>query len=65
MEQERIKGLAIEAGEGITLGFLGELAAIADAATSDKSYQQAKDNYELARKRFKRENPALAAMQFH
>ena len=61
MEQERVKGLAIEAGEGITLGFLGELAAIADAATSDKSYQQAKNNYELARKRFKRENPALAS----
>jgi hypothetical protein len=60
MKQERVKGLAIEAGEGITLGLLGELAAIADAATSDKSYQQAKDNYELARKRFKRENPALA-----
>ena len=60
MEQERTKGLAIEVGEGITLGLLGELAAIAEAATSDASYQEAKDNYELARKKFKRENPSLA-----
>jgi len=61
MEQERAIGLAVEVGEGITLGFLGELAAIAEAATSDASYQEAKDNYEIARKRFKRENPGLAA----
>ena len=60
MEQERVKGLAVEVGEGITLGLLGELAAVAEAATSDASYQQAKDEYELARKRFKRENPSLA-----
>lgn len=60
MEQERVKGLAVEVGEGITLGLLGELAAVAEAATTDRSYQQAKDEYELARKRFKRENPSLA-----
>ena len=60
MEQERVKGLAVEVGEGITLGLLGELAAVAEAATSDVTYQQAKDDYELARKRFKRENPGLA-----
>ncbi len=60
MELERVKGLAVEVGEGITLGLLGELAAVAEAATSDRSYQQAKDEYELARKRFKRENPSLA-----
>ena len=60
MELERAKGLAVEVGEGITLGLLGELAAVAEAASSDRSYQEAKDNYELARKKFKRENPSLA-----
>ncbi len=60
LEQERAMGLAVEIGEGITLGLLGELAAVAEAASSDRSYQEAKDNYELARKKFKRENPSLA-----
>ena len=60
LETERVIGFATEVGEGLTLGLLGELAAIAQAATSDVSYQEAKDNYELARKRFKRENPSLA-----
>ena len=60
LENERVMGLATEVGEGITLGLLGELAAVAEAATTDRSYQEAKDNYELARKRFKRENPGLA-----
>ena len=60
MERQRSIGLITEVGEGITLGLLGELAAVAEAATSDRSYQEAKDDYELARKRFKRENPGLA-----
>ena len=55
-----LKGLAIEAGEGLTFGALGELVAIAQAATSDDTYEEAKAEYEEARRRFKKENPNLA-----
>jgi len=55
-----LKGLAIEAGEGLTFGALGELVAIAQAATSDDTYEEAKAEYEEARRRFKEENPNLA-----
>ena len=55
-----LKGLAIEAGEGLTFGALGELVAVAQAATSDDTYEEAKAEYEEARRRFKEENPNLA-----
>lgn len=55
-----LKGLAIEAGEGLTFGALGELAAMAQAATSDDTYEEAKAEYEEARRKFKEENPNLA-----
>jgi hypothetical protein len=53
------KGLLVEFGEGVTFGTLGELASIAKAATSEKTYSEAKKEYEDARKRFKKENPVL------
>jgi len=58
--REATSALQVEFGEGLTLGFLGELAAIAQSATSDKTYAQAKREYENAREKFKEENPALA-----
>src|SRR5210317_54120 len=54
------KALAVEFGEGITFGMLGELAAAVESATSDKTYSEAKREYEDARIKFKKENPALA-----
>lgn len=58
-QRESTKALQVEFGEGLTLGFLGELAAIAQSATSDKTYAEAKRNYENARKEFKEKNPVL------
>ena len=58
--REATSALQVEFGEGLTLGFLGELAAVAQSATSDKTYAQAKREYENAREKFKEENPALA-----
>jgi hypothetical protein len=57
---EKLKGLAIEFGEGVTLGLLGELKAGLQAATTEMSYYEAKDRYEVAREMFKKENPELA-----
>jgi hypothetical protein len=53
------KGLLVEFGEGITFGTLGELASIVKSATSEKTYSEAKKEYEDARKQFKKENPVL------
>lgn len=58
--REATSALQVEFGEGVTLGFLGELAAVAQSATSEKTYAQAKREYENAREKFKEENPALA-----
>ena len=60
-ERKARSGLIIEAGEGITLGLLGELSAALEAATTDKSYKRAKIEYNVAREQFKKENPALAS----
>ena len=59
---EDLVSLSVEVGEGITLGALGELAAIAQAATSEKTYREARNEYEGARDQFKRENPRYAAL---
>ena len=56
---EKITGLAVEAGEGLTFGFLGELAAGVKAATTKESYDEAKEKYESARKTFLKKNPLL------
>lgn len=56
------KGLVTEFGEGITFGLLGELKAALEAATTDISYNEAKDRYEIAREMFKEQNPELASM---
>ena len=57
---KKLKSLAIEFGEGITFGLLGELKATLEAATTEASYYDAKDRYEVAREMFKKENPDLA-----
>jgi hypothetical protein len=59
---EKIKGIATEFGEGITFGLLGELKAALEAATTDASYNEAKDRYEIAREMFKEQNPELAGL---
>lgn len=59
---EKIKGIAIEFGEGVTFGLLGELKAALEAATTDASYNEAKDRYEIAREMFKEQNPELAGL---
>ena len=59
---ERIGGLVREAGEGITLGLLGELTAAVQAATTDKTYERAKAEYEVAREQFIAENPELSQL---
>ena len=56
---EKITGLAVEAGEGLTFGFLGELVAGVKAATTKESYDEAKEKYESARKNFIKKNPLL------
>jgi hypothetical protein len=61
---KRLKGLAVEFGEGITLGFLGELASLVRSASSEMSYREAKDQYEAARIVFKQQNPQLADTAF-
>jgi len=56
---EKVVGLATEAGEGLTFGFLGELIAGVKAATTEESYNEAKEKYESARKEFLEKNPML------
>lgn len=56
---ERAKGLLIEFGEGVTFGLLGELKSALEAASSDISYREAKERYEIARDIFKEQNPDL------
>ena len=56
---ERAKGVAIEFGEGVTFGLLGELASAVTAAKTDQSYEEAKSRYEAARKIFQQENPEV------
>ena len=54
---ERYKGIAVELGEGVTFGLLGELASAVTAAKTDQSYGEAKARYEAARTVFKEQNP--------
>jgi len=60
MRNARGAGLATELGEGLTLGLLGEVVAGSTALTSDKSYAEAKAEYEVGREQFKRTDPAAA-----
>ena len=57
---QKLKGLAVEFGEGVTFGLLGELKAAFEAATTDVSYRDAKLRYEVARDMFVEQNPELA-----
>jgi len=57
---QKLRGLAIEFGEGVTFGLLGELKAGLEAATTDVSYRDAKLRYEVARDMFIEKNPDLA-----
>ena len=59
---ERAKGVAIEFGEGVTFGLLGELASAVVAAKTDQSYEEAKSRYEAARKIFQQENPEVGQL---
>lgn len=61
-EGKRIASLVTEAGEGVTLGLLGELKAVIESATSDKTYERAKAEYEVAREQFRANNPELAQL---
>jgi hypothetical protein len=58
---KKVAGFVTEVGEGVTLGLLGELSAALEAATTEKSYKDAKLEYEVARDQFKKENPGLAS----
>jgi len=59
-EGKRLAALVNEAGEGITFGLLGELKAAVTSATTDKTYERAKAEYEVAREKFYTDNPELA-----
>ena len=59
-KRKRVEGLAREFGEGVTFGLLGELVAGVNAATTEVSYREAKDRYEVARDLFIEKNPELA-----
>lgn len=58
----RLAALVTEAGEGVTLGLLGEMKAIIESATTDKTYDRAKAEYEVAREQFRENNPELAQL---
>jgi hypothetical protein len=59
---KRIAALVTEAGEGVTLGLLGEMKAAIESATTDKTYDRAKAEYEVAREQFRKNNPELAQL---
>jgi|DEB0MinimDraft_4_1074332.scaffolds.fasta_scaffold01915_3 hypothetical protein len=59
---KRLAALVTEAGEGITLGLLGEMKAAIESATTDKTYDRAKAEYEVAREQFRKNNPELAQL---
>tara|TARA_R100001463_G_scaffold136199_1_gene200992 strand:- start:93 stop:4214 length:4122 start_codon:yes stop_codon:yes gene_type:complete len=61
-EGKRIASLVTEAGEGATLGLLGELKAVIESASSDKTYERAKAEYEVAREQFRANNPELGQL---
>lgn len=61
-EGNRLAALVTEAGEGITLGLLGEIKAVIESATTDKTYDRAKAEYEVAREQFRANNPELAQL---
>ena len=56
---QRAASLAVEFGEGVTLGLLGELLSAVESARTDVSYREAKDRYEAARILFQQQNPEL------
>lgn len=58
--ERRLGGIANAIGQGVTLGLLDELGATVRAATSDKSFREALDEYEVAQAIFEKENPDLA-----
>jgi|DEB0MinimDraft_10_1074344.scaffolds.fasta_scaffold01568_3 hypothetical protein len=59
-EGKRLSELVKQAGEGVTFGLLGELAAAVESATTDKTYDRAKAEYEVAREQFIKNNPELS-----
>lgn len=59
---KRLAALVTEAGEGVTLGLLGEMKAAIESATTDKTYERAKAEYEVAREQFRKNNPELAQL---
>ena len=61
-EGKRLAALVTEAGEGVTLGLLGEIKAVIESATTDKTYDRAKAEYEVAREQFRANNPELAQL---
>jgi hypothetical protein len=61
-EGKRLAALVTEAGEGVTLGLLGEIKSVIESATTDKTYERAKAEYEVAREQFRANNPELAQL---
>lgn len=61
-EGKRLAALVTEAGEGVTLGLLGEIKAVIESATTDKTYDRAKAEYEVAREQFRANNPEFAQL---
>ena len=63
-QRARTEGLGQELIEGLTFGFAGEISSAIEAATTDKTYKEAKERYEAKRRLFKQKNPDLADEAF-
>ena len=58
------RALGVEAIEGLTFGLAGELKGVAESLTTDKTYSEAREEYEAKRRAFKKKNPELADEAF-
>lgn len=55
----RSEGLATEAVQGLTFGLADEFSSAMTALTTDKTYSEAKEEYQAKRRAFKKKNPQL------
>ena len=56
----RSEGLATEAVQGLTFGLADEFSSAMTALATDKTYSEAKEEYQAKRRAFKKKNPELA-----
>ena len=58
--EAKAEGLALEAVQGLTLGLADEVSSALTALSTDKTYSEAKKEYDAKRRAFKKKNPELA-----